>query len=73
MKIKRVISQIRNDFSAEMVCEHCGHNQYIKSGYDDHFYHHKVIPAMTCNSCGKNRAGDVPATPNNKGLAHVSA
>lgn len=57
MKIKQIISQFRNDFTAEMECEHCGHLQKLESGYNDHFYHSRVIPAMHCEKCGKNRDG----------------
>lgn len=71
MKIKRITDQLRNDFSADMECEHCGHVQHISSGYDDAFYHLKVIPAMTCKSCGKNRSGEVPVISNDHGILHV--
>lgn len=59
MKIKQRTWQHRNDFSALMECEHCGHVQKLTSGYDDNFYHDRVIPAMHCSGCGKNRAGNV--------------
>lgn len=58
MKIKNVTWQMRNDFYAIMECEHCGNTQELKSGYDDDFYHQKVIPAMKCKKCGKDRAGN---------------
>jgi hypothetical protein len=61
MKIKRITSQYRNDFYAIMVCEHCGHEQKLGSGYDDAYYHQHVIPAQVCESCGKDRAGNVKA------------
>ena len=61
MKIKQVTSQHRNDFYADMECEHCGHQDKRTPGYNDAHFHQKVIPAMTCRSCGKNRAGEVPA------------
>lgn len=73
MKIQRVTSHHRNDFSADMECEHCAHVQKLTTGYDDSYYHRHVIPAMTCESCGRNRAGDVPAMRNDSGLTHVSA
>lgn len=57
MKIHRIISEHRNDFTAIMVCEHCGHEQLNNSGYHDNYYHTKVIPAMSCNKCGKDRSG----------------
>ena len=52
MKIKEFLSQNRRDFRAVFKCEHCGH-EVEKSGYDDTFFHSKVIPAMKCPSCGK--------------------
>lgn len=56
MKIKEILSQIRRDFTAVMECEHCGATQLNKYGYDDDYYHQKVIPAMKCNACGKSAA-----------------
>lgn len=34
------------------VCEHCGFEKKM-NGYDDEFFHEKVIPKMTCDKCGK--------------------
>lgn len=62
-----------NDFSAIMECEHCSHEQKLSSGYDDDYYHSRVIPAMTCCSCGKNRAGIAPEVKNHAGTVHVAA
>ena len=63
MKIKRITNQHRRDFCADMVCEHCGHEEKLTSGYDDTYYHENVIPAMTCKSCGKTAPDDyIPAT-----------
>jgi transcription elongation factor Elf1 len=62
MKIKKYTRQLRNDFSAEMECEHCNHVAMNKTGYHDAFYHSRVIPAMRCASCGKNRAGEMTHT-----------
>jgi len=73
VKIKEITSFYRNDFSAVMQCEHCESTQKLSSGYDDGFYHTKVIPAMTCNKCGKNRSGDVPEEKNDNGQRHVAA
>lgn len=64
MFIKRITSQHGNDFSADMECEHCGHVGRITTGYHDDFYHNRVIPAMSCSSCGKNRAGETQHTDN---------
>ena len=62
MKIREILSQHRNDFTATMECEHCGHTAKLTSGYHDAFYHERVIPAMRCGACGKNRAGEVEHT-----------
>ena len=72
MKIDHIISELGNDFMALMQCEYCGHTQKLSSGYHDNFYHTRVIPAMTCQKCGKNRAGEVPETKNDHGTAHVA-
>lgn len=52
MYIYEMIDKHRNDFRAIMKCEHCNHNQNLSTGYDDEYYHNKVIPAMKCSSCG---------------------
>jgi hypothetical protein len=57
MKIQKITSQHRHDFSAEMVCEHCASVEKLTTGYDDANYHNNVIPAFHCGICGKNRAG----------------
>ena len=56
MKIKEIKSQHRRDFAAIMECEHCGHEESNKCGYDDANYHQNVIPAMKCGECGKTAA-----------------
>ena len=57
MEIKEILSQHRNDFTATLVCEHCGHEQKLTSGYDDAFYHDRVLPSLICKACDKDRAG----------------
>jgi len=67
MKIKQIIGnvwisiyandQIRIDFWADYECEHCGHIEENRPGYDDSYFHRTVIPAMECPKCGKT-AGD---------------
>ncbi|MEW8091280.1 MAG: hypothetical protein AB2784_16810 [Candidatus Thiodiazotropha endolucinida] len=52
MKIKKIISQHRRDFTAIYECEHCGHTEEA-SGYDDRHFHENVIPDMVCSKCGK--------------------
>lgn len=72
MKIQTITSESGRDFSAVMECEHCGGTHKITSGYHDTFYHTRVIPDMTCNGCGKNRSGVVPAVRNDNGLVPVA-
>lgn len=52
MKIKKILSQNRRDFTAIYECEHCG---YIEEsyGYDDSYFHANVIPKMKCKKCNK--------------------
>ena len=50
MKIKKITSQIRRDFTAIYECEHCG-NTETRDGYDDEYFHRNVIPAMVCVKC----------------------
>jgi len=52
MRIKRILSQHRRDFTAEYECEHCG-KVHVGQGYDDANFHNNVIPNMVCKSCGK--------------------
>lgn len=55
MKIKKVTDKHRYDFCAILECEHCGREQELKTGYDDDYYHTRVIPEMKCKNCGKSR------------------
>jgi len=57
MKIKKITSQSRRDFTAIYICEHCGHEEQ-GTGYDDAFFHATVIPKMRCHGCGKTASGD---------------
>lgn len=57
MKIKEVTWQHRNDFHATLECEHCANEQELRTGYNDVYYHTKVLPSITCKSCKKNREG----------------
>jgi len=52
MKIKQITSQNRRDFRAIYVCDHCGKEEN-GSGYDDSYFHNKVIPKKICTHCGK--------------------
>ena len=62
MKIKKIISQHRRDFSAIYECEHCGHEKE-SYGYDDTNFHHNVIPLMTCDKCKKKADSTYEALP----------
>lgn len=53
MKIKKILTQHRRDFTAILECEHCGKEETLKTGYDDGNYHRNVIPQMKCKKCGK--------------------
>jgi len=53
MRIKKILNQHRRDFRADYECEHCGHIEANKSGYDDAYFHEIVIPKMECPKCGK--------------------
>jgi hypothetical protein len=57
MKIKTITSRHRNDYTAIMECEHCGHEQIDNYGYFDANYMENVIPRMYCQGCEKDRAG----------------
>jgi len=63
MKIAKILSEHRNDFTAMMECEHCGATEKLTTGYHDNFYHTKVIPAMHCGACGKDRQGNLNKEP----------
>ena len=52
MKIKKILSQHRRDFTAIYECEHCGHTEE-GYGYDDANFHKNVIPTFSCKKCGK--------------------
>jgi transcription elongation factor Elf1 len=58
MKIKKIISQMRRDFTAIFECEHCGKTEEKSGCYDDEYYHRKVIPEMKCKDCNKKASED---------------
>lgn len=57
MRIKKITSQHRRDFTAVYVCEHCGAEK-TDQGYDDDNFHRHVVPKMTCHVCGKAAPAD---------------
>lgn len=58
MRIKNITFQLRNDFRAVLECEHCASTQELKSGYNDAYYHDKVLPTIKCNKCRKSREAE---------------
>lgn len=63
MKIKKITSQIRRDFTAIYECEHCG-NTETRDGNDDEYFHRIVIPAMVCVNCQRTADDNYrPLTP----------
>jgi len=62
MKIKTIINQHRQDFTAIYEC-HCGHKEE-GGGYDDAYFHNEVIPMVKCKKCGEVAGEDYrPSTP----------
>ena len=57
MKIQKIVSQSRRDFTAIYECEHCGET-HEGHGYDDGNFHQNVIPKMKCKVCGKTASED---------------
>lgn len=66
MKIKKMLSQHRRDFTATMECEFCKATSLLDSGYDDDFYHQKVIPEMKCKKCLKSTVSEGGEIDNTK-------
>ena len=63
MRISKILNRHRRDFTALYVCEHCGHEQ-TSTGYDDYYFHEKVVPGMKCPKCGEVAPSDyVPINP----------
>jgi transcription elongation factor Elf1 len=58
MKIKNKTQQYRRDFDANLVCEHCGHEQKLLGAYDDAYFHNNVIPNIKCENCGQKAPED---------------
>lgn len=57
MRIRKIVSQHRRDFTAIYECEHCG-SEEKGHGYDDDNFHRNVVPKKTCKSCGKSAPDD---------------
>jgi hypothetical protein len=58
VKIKAYTFQLRRDFSAVLECEHCGAEQDLHGGYNDEYYHNRVLPSIRCLSCGNTRGSE---------------
>lgn len=58
MRIKKILSQHRRDFTATLECEHCGNEDHLGYGYDDANYHRNVIPSIRCSKCDKKAPED---------------
>ena len=57
MRIKKITSRNRRDFTALIECEHYG-AQSSTQGYDNRHYHEVVVPSIVCGECGKNAPDD---------------
>ncbi len=63
MRIQKIVSQTRRDFTAIYECEHCNHT-HQGNGYDDDNFHKNVIPRWSCSQCDKKSSDDYkPRTP----------
>jgi hypothetical protein len=63
MRIKKILSRDRRDFTAIFECESCS-TEEERRGYDDAYFHKQVIPDIACSSCGEKSPRDnVPMTP----------
>ena len=62
MKIQKILSQSRRDFTAIYECEHCGATKK-STGYDSFHFHNYVIPLMKCEVCGEVAKDYRPLTP----------
>lgn len=61
MYIVKVRSRHRNDFYADLGCEHCGESEANAPCYEDENFHQNVMPKFWCKGCGMNRAGETKA------------
>lgn len=54
MRITKTYGWNRRDFSYDAKCEHCGHTERNRSGYDDSNYYNNVVPGSKCPACGES-------------------
>lgn len=73
MQIHDLSGSIGRDLYGKIKCQHCGAVEKLSGGYDDHYWHNSVLPAMHCKSCGKNSAGEMAEnhTPDTPEFAEV--
>ena len=64
MKLIKKYNQHRRDCFADLKCENCGNECTNKGAYDDRNYWDKVVPAQTCEECGKS-TNDMGLKPEN--------
>lgn len=53
IEIPKTRQQFRRDFTADYMCEGCGHIKKY-SGYDDENFHINVVPKVKCEKCGES-------------------
>ncbi len=61
MRILDLSGSLGRDLYGKLQCEHCNAIEKLSGGYDDSYWHNRVLPSFHCKSCGKNRAGEVKA------------
>lgn len=59
MKIHKLENGNGRDLYGTLECEHCAAHEPLRGGYNDGFWHTRVLPAFHCKTCGKNRAGEL--------------
>lgn len=53
MKLVKITSRNRRDFTGEFKCEACNHIEE-SGGYDDAFFHEEATPKFKCKNCGES-------------------
>lgn len=66
MKIISLRDGNGRDLYGMIQCEHCNVEDKLSGGYNDSFWHDKVLPAFHCKSCGKNRNGELKSDETTK-------
>ena len=64
MRIKKVVSQYRQDMHALLICETCAAEESDTAAVDDNHYHEVVLPSIPCLECGhKSPVSYIPRKP----------